>query len=122
MVVVPGEAGRVPAWFGCVNTGLHRAEYGVSLGSDAGVSGSQRVAVTAVGAVSAGRPARQVRAAAGGAAACAAWPWPRARLGLGLRPCPGGAVIVEGSVRQAGREAVRAGRVRRAVLVSVLTA
>lgn len=92
----------------------------MSLGSDAGGSGSQRVAVTAVGAVSAGRPARQVRAATGGAAACAAWP--RARLGLGLRPWPGGAVIVEGSVRQAGREAVRDGRVRRAVLVSVLTA
>lgn len=55
--------------------------------------------ITAVGAASAGRPARQVRAAAGGVAASAAGPGP----GLG----PGGTVSPERGSEAAGREGVR---------------
>lgn len=51
MPTEPEGAGGVPARFGCSDTGLHRAESGVSLGAEAGRCGAAGLVVTAVGAL-----------------------------------------------------------------------
>lgn len=65
----------MPAWLGCSNTGLHRAEYGVSLGSDAGQCGSYR-----------GCGHRRGRSVSGAAGQTGAGSNRRGRRGLALGP------------------------------------